>query len=118
MAASGNFHRRTGDPRAEDSPSPSYAQLIRLSDASQIESQSGIVGLVTTQIAVRLPDDLVIYVDQLVSEGAGSRATVVTRALAMYRQHMAAERDARILEERGDYDDFDGLTAFGNGDVD
>jgi len=73
---------------------------------------------VTTQIAVRLPDDLVSYVDQLVRDGAGSRATVLSRALAMYRQHMTAERDARILEERGDYDDFDGLTAFGNVDVD
>jgi len=73
---------------------------------------------VTTQIAVRLPDELVTYIDQLVRDGAGSRATVVTRALAMYRQHMTAERDARILEEKGDYDDFDGLTSFGNVDVD
>jgi Arc/MetJ-type ribon-helix-helix transcriptional regulator len=73
---------------------------------------------VTTQIAVRLPDDLVTYVDQLVRDGAGSRATVLTRALAMYRQHMTAERDARILEEQGDYDDFDGLTSYGTIDVD
>ncbi len=72
----------------------------------------------TTQIAVRLPDDLVRYVDQLVRDGAGSRAAVLARALAMYRQHLTAERDARILEERGDYDDFDGLTASGNVDVD
>jgi antitoxin MazE3 len=72
----------------------------------------------TRQIAVRLPDDLVTYVDQLVRDGAGSRATVVTRALAMYRQHLTAERDARILEEQGDYDDFDGLTAFAEFDVD
>jgi hypothetical protein len=72
----------------------------------------------TTQIAVRLPDDLVTYVDQLVRDGAGSRATVLTRALTMYRLHLTAERDARILEEQGDYDDFDGLTAFGQFDVD
>jgi Arc/MetJ-type ribon-helix-helix transcriptional regulator len=72
----------------------------------------------TKQIAVRLPDDLVTYVDQLVRDGAGSRATVLTRALAMYRQHLTAERDARILEEQGDYDDFDGLTAFGEFDID
>jgi Arc/MetJ-type ribon-helix-helix transcriptional regulator len=72
----------------------------------------------TTQIAVRLPDDLVAYVDQLVRDGAGSRATVLTRALTMYRQHVTAERDARILEEQGDYDDFDGLTAFGKFDID
>jgi hypothetical protein len=72
----------------------------------------------TTQIAVRLPDDLVTYVDQLVRDGAGSRATVLTRALTMYRQHLTAQRDARILEEQGDYDDFDGLTAFGKVDID
>ena len=72
----------------------------------------------TTQIAVRLPDDLVTYVDQLVRDGAGSRATVLTRALTMYRQHLIAELDARILEEKGDYDDFDGMTAFGQFDVD
>jgi Arc/MetJ-type ribon-helix-helix transcriptional regulator len=73
---------------------------------------------VTTQIAVRLPDDLVTYVDRLVRDGAGSRATVITRALTMFRQHLTAERDARILEEQGDYDDFDGLTAFGKFDTD
>jgi len=72
----------------------------------------------TTQIAVRLPDDLVTYVDQLVRDGAGSRATVLTRALTMFRQHLTAERDARILEELGDYDDFDGLTAFAKFDTD
>jgi Arc/MetJ-type ribon-helix-helix transcriptional regulator len=73
---------------------------------------------VTTQIAVRLPDDLVTYVDQLVRDGAGSRATVVTRALAMYRRQMTAERDAHILEEQGDYEEFDGLTAFETVDFD
>jgi Arc/MetJ-type ribon-helix-helix transcriptional regulator len=72
----------------------------------------------TTQIAVRLPDDLVTYVDQLVRDGAGSRATVLTRALTMLRQHLTAERDARVLEELGDYDDFDGLTAFAKFDTD
>ena len=58
------------------------------------------------------------YVDQLVRDGAGSRATVLTRALTMFRQHLTAERDARILEELGDYDDFDGLTAFAKFDTD
>lgn len=47
----------------------------------------------------------------LVSEGAGSRAAVVTRALALYQQQLTAERDAQILEALGDYDDFDGLVA-------
>ena len=63
----------------------------------------------TTQIAVRLPDELVAYVDRLVSEGAGSRAAVVSRALGLYQQQLRGEQDARILEESGDYDDFDEL---------
>lgn len=65
----------------------------------------------STQIAVRLPDDLVAYVDDLVRAGAGSRAAVVVRALSVYQQQLAAEQDARILEETGDYDDFDALVA-------
>jgi antitoxin MazE3 len=63
----------------------------------------------TTQIAVRLPDDLVAYVDGLVRDGAGSRASVVARAPNLYQQQLSGERDARILEDSGDYDDFDDL---------
>jgi Arc/MetJ-type ribon-helix-helix transcriptional regulator len=63
----------------------------------------------STQIAVRLPEELVDYVDDLVSQGAGSRAAVVTRALHLYQQQLRGERDARILEEAGDYDEFDDL---------
>lgn len=63
----------------------------------------------STQIAVRLPDDLVAYVDTLVSEGGGSRAAIVARALSLYQQQLRGEMDARILEKSGDYDDFDGM---------
>ncbi|WP_028652091.1 hypothetical protein [Nocardioides halotolerans] len=65
----------------------------------------------SVQIAVRLPDELVAYVDDLVRQGAGSRAAVVVRALRLHRQQLDGERDARILEESGDYDDLEGLTA-------
>jgi metal-responsive CopG/Arc/MetJ family transcriptional regulator len=70
----------------------------------------------STQIALRLPDDLVAYLDDLVAEGMGSRAVVVTRALRLYQQRLRAEQDARILEESGDYGDFEDLAghqAFG-----
>ena len=63
----------------------------------------------STQIAVRLPDELVEYLDTLVRQGSGSRAAVVARALSLYRQQLRGEQDARILEESGDYDDFDDL---------
>lgn len=63
----------------------------------------------STQIAVRLPDELVSYVDELVRDGGGSRARIVTQALQLHRRQVRAEQDARILEELGDYDDFDDL---------
>lgn len=63
----------------------------------------------TTQIAVRLSDDLVAYIDALVGEGAGSRAAVVTRALNLYQQQRRGELDALILEQSGDYEEFDTL---------
>ena len=71
----------------------------------------------TTQIAVRLPDELVDYVDGLVVQGAGSHAAIVARALDRYRQELRAEQDAQILDETGDYDDFDDLVAHGSIDA-
>jgi Arc/MetJ-type ribon-helix-helix transcriptional regulator len=54
------------------------------------------------QIAVRLPDDLVDFVDEIVSSGAGrSRAAVVTRALERERRRVVARRDAEILARAG-----------------
>ena len=59
----------------------------------------------SVQIAVRLPEDLVAHVDDLVAQGAASRAAALERLRAQQR----AEQDARILEATGDYDDFEGL---------
>ncbi len=51
----------------------------------------------TTQIAVRLPDDIVKYIDQEIADGtASSRAAVVLRALKRDKRHQDAEHDARI----------------------
>jgi Arc/MetJ-type ribon-helix-helix transcriptional regulator len=51
----------------------------------------------TVQIAVRLSDDIVAFVDEQVSSGAApSRAAVVARALEHERRRAAAERDAAI----------------------
>ncbi|HWX87591.1 MAG TPA: ribbon-helix-helix domain-containing protein [Solirubrobacteraceae bacterium] len=50
------------------------------------------------QIAVRLPDELVDFVDERVGAGAGrSRAAVVTRALERERRRVIAARDAEIF---------------------
>jgi Arc/MetJ-type ribon-helix-helix transcriptional regulator len=62
------------------------------------------------QIAVRLPEDIVEFVDGLVSAGqATSRAAVVTRALERERRRAVAARDAAILAQAGDDRDMDSL---------
>lgn len=64
----------------------------------------------TTQIAVRLPDDLVAFIDGLVRSGdAASRAAVVVRALERERRREIAERDVAILARTGDDADLDRL---------
>lgn len=62
------------------------------------------------QIAVRLPDEIVDFVDGLVSQGkANSRAIVVTRALERERRRAVAARDVAILAEAGEDPDMDSL---------
>ncbi|HSV38230.1 MAG TPA: ribbon-helix-helix protein, CopG family [Nocardioidaceae bacterium] len=61
------------------------------------------------QIAVRLPDDVVQHLDELVRAGAGSRAAVIETALERHFQRLLAEHDAKIYAETGDYDDLAGL---------
>jgi Arc/MetJ-type ribon-helix-helix transcriptional regulator len=62
------------------------------------------------QIAVRLPNDIVEFVDGQVSAGkAASRAVVVNRALERERRRAIASRDAAILAEAGDDADMQSL---------
>ena len=65
----------------------------------------------STQIAVRLPEELVEFIDRLVSEGrAASRAAVVSQALQRERRRELAARDAAILAAAdGKDDDLDAL---------
>lgn len=64
----------------------------------------------STQIAVRLPEELVEFIDQMVSDGrAPSRAAVVSRAIQRERRRELAARDAAILGATGDDDDLDAL---------
>ncbi|MGN6371575.1 MAG: YlcI/YnfO family protein [Solirubrobacteraceae bacterium] len=65
------------------------------------------------QIAVRLPDALVEFVDEAVSSGAGrSRAAIVTRALERERRRALAARDAEILARTGPDPDLVGLAGY------
>ena len=63
------------------------------------------------QIAVRLPDYLVDFVDRVVEEGgAASRVEIVNRALERERRRIIAERDIELLARSADHpDDLDGL---------
>jgi Arc/MetJ-type ribon-helix-helix transcriptional regulator len=54
------------------------------------------------QIAVRLPEELVAFVDDIVDSGKErSRAAVVTMALERERRRTVAARDAEILARTG-----------------
>lgn len=56
----------------------------------------------STQIAVRLPDELVAYVDQAVAQGrVRSRADLVARLIERDVRRQHAEDDLRRLQEAG-----------------
>jgi len=62
------------------------------------------------QIAVRLSDELVEFVDELVESGTErSRAAVVSRALERERRRAIAARDVEILARTGSDPELRGL---------
>ncbi len=68
------------------------------------------------QIAVRLPDEVVEFVDEVVKSGGGSsRAAVVTRALERERRRVVAMRDAEILARTGLDPELAGLAQYAAG---
>jgi Arc/MetJ-type ribon-helix-helix transcriptional regulator len=68
------------------------------------------------QIAVRLPEDLVRFVDGVVEAGdQPSRAAVVMKALQRERRRVAAARDAEVLAASGPDPDLAALALFAAG---
>jgi Arc/MetJ-type ribon-helix-helix transcriptional regulator len=68
------------------------------------------MGRMTTQIAVRLPDEMVAFLDRTVATGkAPSRAALVAAAVEREMRRLAAEQDAQVLRQRGAADDLDDL---------
>lgn len=66
----------------------------------------------TTQITVRIPDDLVAFVDEEVAQGlARSRADAVAKALVHERRRRTALADVAILRAGAGDDDLDALAA-------
>jgi Arc/MetJ-type ribon-helix-helix transcriptional regulator len=64
----------------------------------------------STQIAVRLPDEMVAFLDHSVATGkAPSRAALVASAVEREMRRLAAEQDAQILRTQGSADELDDL---------
>ena len=64
-------------------------------------------------LTLRLPDDLVEFIDERVARGeAASRAAVVAAAVERERRREIAARDAAILARSPGRDDLDDLAAF------
>jgi len=60
----------------------------------------------STQIAVRLPDELVAYVDEAVAAGrVKSRADLVARLIARDARRQRAEQDLQRLIDQGALED-------------
>lgn len=73
----------------------------------------------STQIAIRLPEEMVAFLDKSVAEGkAVSRAALVGVALEREMRRQAAENDVAILRERGTGDDLDGLVTWATSHLD
>ncbi len=77
------------------------------------------VGAMSTQIAVRLPDQMVAFLDRTVAAGkAPSRAALVAAALEREMRRQAAEQDAQVLREHGSADDLDDLVQWSSTHLD
>jgi Arc/MetJ-type ribon-helix-helix transcriptional regulator len=73
----------------------------------------------STQIAVRLPDELVAFLDRTVASGqAPSRAAIVASAVEREMRRLLAEQDAHLLRQHGSPDDLDDLVRWTTTHVD
>lgn len=67
----------------------------------------------STQIAVRLPDELVVYIDELIAQHlVKSRAEFVAKAVARERRHRTAMADVDVLRRVGSDSELDALAAY------
>lgn len=57
----------------------------------------------TKQITVRLPDELVAFIDELVGTGRfESRAAIITREVRRLQRRLIAEKDVEIYRREGE----------------
>ena len=95
------------------------SDLSRGAVESQFGMPAGIVCRVSTQIAIRLPEEMVAFLDRAVAAGkASSRAALVSSALEREMRRLLAEQDVAILTEVGAADDLDALVDWSVGHLD
>ena len=71
------------------------------------------INVVSTRITVRLPDEVVAFLDRTVATGrASSRAALVTSALEREMRRQLVEHDVEILANKGAADDLDDLVTW------
>ncbi len=126
--------RRAGDPGRLCSPaalivhgerailsSPSLSAIGRGKQSPRhprVGCAKGTIVGMSTQIAVRLPDEMVAFLDRTVATGkAPSRAALVAAAVEREMRRQAAEDDAHILRENGAVDDLDDLVQWSSAHV-
>ena len=81
--------------------------------ASHYGMRGDTIGDMSTQIAIRLPDELVAFLDRAVASGrVPSRAALVTSAVEREMRRLAAVQDSEILRSSGPDDDLDGLVGW------
>jgi Arc/MetJ-type ribon-helix-helix transcriptional regulator len=67
----------------------------------------------STQIAIRLPDEVVSFVDAQVSSGAArSRADFIWHAITREQRRLVAEQDAAIYAQVGEDPELEGLAGY------
>lgn len=77
------------------------------------------LALMSTQIAIRLPEEMVAFLDKAVADGkASSRAALVSAAVEREMRRQAAETDAAILRNEGAADDLDALVNWTTSHID
>jgi metal-responsive CopG/Arc/MetJ family transcriptional regulator len=54
--------------------------------------------MTTTQLAIRLPDDLVCRLDAVIPEQHATRSEAIRRAIELYLYRLASEHDAHQYE--------------------
>lgn len=76
------------------------------------------MGDMSTQIAVRPPDEMVAFLDHAVAIGrAPSRAALVAAAVEREMRRQVAEQDAQLLREHGPAADLDDVVQWSSAHI-